>query len=225
MMLSLPTKMHNIPIMVKTHDELRLLVAANVKRLRESRGLNQTQLANMINSYPSTINAIERGKKGLGKDLMIRICKALIVDTSEFNRPIDSFEPFPPPRGKIAVISMGKGGNGGHYEAPYPVGHGFDYIDRPSDLTDENAYAVKVVGDSMTPRYETGEIVVASPCQNVHSGDYVVAKLYTGEVMIKKIKFREGLIVLSSVNPAYEPWIYQPSEIIFFHKIVWKKEK
>lgn len=225
MVISQKKKKNKIGRMAKTHDEIRLLTAANLKRLREARGYSQTQLAEMINSYPSTLNAIEKGKKGLGKDLLVRLCQALHVDASEFTRPLDVFKHFPRPNGKIAVISMGKGGPEGYYEAPYPVGHGFDYIDRPHDVTDDHAYAVQVVGDSMVPRYEEGEIVVASPNKEVHNGDYVVVRLATGEVMIKRIKFRGGLIILSSVNPSVEAWVCKPEEVVFYHRIVWKKEK
>ena len=57
------------------------------------------------------------------------------------------------------------------------------------------------------------------------SGDYVVAELATGEIMVKKIKFREGMIILSSVNPSYDAWVFKPEEVISYYKIVWKKEK
>jgi len=224
-MIAKRPKTTKIGRMAKTYDEIRTLKAANLKRIRLAHKLTQTKLANLISTYPSTLNAIEKGNKGLGNDLLVRICQALQVDASEFTRPIDDLKPIPPPAGQIAVISMANGGPQGFYEDAYPAGHGFSYIERPYDVTDDNAYAVEVRGISMSPRYEDGEIVVASPQREVRNGDYVVVKLATGEVMIKKIKFREGLIILTSVNPTVDAWVCRPEEVLFYHKIVWHKEK
>lgn len=218
-------KKNKISFMAKTHEEIRQLKASNLKRIRESKGLSQTQLATVINTYPSTLNAIERGNKGLGSDLLVRICQALQVDASEFTRPIGNEKiEIPPPAGEIAVMSLDYNGQSGSCDGAYTAS-GFRYIKRPYDVTDENAYAVEVRGESMSPRYEPGEVVVVSPQHPVNAGDYVVAKLHNGEVMIKRITFRDNLIILGSVNPAVEPCIYAPDEVLFFHKIVWKKEK
>ena len=44
----------------------------------------------------------------------------------------------------------------------YPVGVADDYVRCP-DLHDPNAFAVRVIGDSMEPRFREGDIVVFSP--------------------------------------------------------------
>ena len=43
----------------------------------------------------------------------------------------------------------------------YPVGIADDYVRCP-DLHDANAFAVRVVGDSMEPRFHEGDIVIFS---------------------------------------------------------------
>jgi phage repressor protein C with HTH and peptisase S24 domain len=208
-----------------TKKDIALAMGANLSRVRKAHRLSQAQLAELINSTASYISQMEKGHCSISVDMMAKLCNSLKVEASEFTIQADNRRQIPPPAGEIAVISMGQGGPEGYYEDAYPVGHGFRYIKRPYDVTDENAYAVEVRGLSMSPRYEEGEIVVASPQKEVSSGDYAVIKLVTGEVMIKRIKFRDGLIILSSVNHAVEPWIYKPEEITFYHKIVWKKEK
>jgi len=52
----------------------------------------------------------------------------------------------------------------------YPVGIADDYIRCP-DVHDPNAFAVRVVGDSMEPKFCEGDIVIFSPATEVHSGD------------------------------------------------------
>jgi len=196
-------------------EDIKALMGKNLKRIRLAHGLKQNKLAEMINSDSSTLSSIETGKKGLGKDLQSRLCRALKIQASEFTRHLDDLPLGPLPPGKIAVISMGKEGNG----------HSLYYIDKPYDVNDENAYGLEVRGSGMNPRYEEGEIVIASPEKPVTNGDYVIVQLTSGERLVKKIKFREGLIILTSVNPAIEAWICRPEEILSYDKIVWKKEK
>ncbi len=52
----------------------------------------------------------------------------------------------------------------------YPVGIADDYVRGP-DIHDPNAFAVRVVGDSMEPKFAEGDIVIFSPAAEVRSGD------------------------------------------------------
>ena len=131
---------------------------------------------------------------------------------------------IPPATGYLPVVSLAKGGNKGFFEDAYPVGHGFMQIVRPHDITDSTAYAVMITGTSMSPMYEEGDIVVASPSHPVMNGKPVVAKLVTGEVMVKRYRARNGNIILESVNPEEKDIVLKPEDILFTHRIVWKKE-
>ena len=220
-----PNKIARVSRMETTQGEMRKVRGANLARLRKHQKLTLEKLAEMADTTAPTLSSIESGKKGLGPRLLVKLCNALKVKASEFDRAPYDVRQVPPPSGEIAVISMCQGGAEGHYEAPYPAGSGFRYIKRPYDVTDPGAYAVEVRGDSMSPRYEEGEMVIASPEKEVHGNDYVVVQLATGEIMIKRVKFREGLVILTSVNPSVEPWVYRPEDVIAIHKVVWKKEK
>jgi SOS-response transcriptional repressor LexA len=52
----------------------------------------------------------------------------------------------------------------------YPAGVADDYVRCP-DVHDPNAFAVRVVGDSMEPKFQEGNIVIFSPAAEVRSGD------------------------------------------------------
>ena len=225
MILDHARKTHMMPVMsnIDVKHELNVTLGRNLKRLRAEKGLTQEQLAELAETDKRYISAMENGR-GIGKELLLRLCDALGVSQQEFSRPFHDSHPVPPPSGEIAVISMANGGPSGFYEVPY-AGGGFRYIKRPYDVTDPGAYAVEIRGDSMTPRYEAGEMVIASPEKEVHGGDYVVVQMASGEMAIKKIKFHNGMIILSSVNPTVEAWVCKPEEIIAYHKVVWKKEK
>jgi SOS-response transcriptional repressor LexA len=53
-----------------------------------------------------------------------------------------------------------------------------DYLARPPSLADDpDAYAVEIVGESMSPRYEPGERAFVSPKATVRPGDDVIVQL------------------------------------------------
>jgi len=225
MLIEYPININKVRRMEITQTEMRKTIGTNLARLRKMKNLTLEGLAELASTTASCLSSIENGKKGLGPRLLVKLCNALKVDASEFTRVPHDIRKVLPPSGEIAVISMCEGGNSGFHESPYPNGGGFKYIKRPYDVIDPGAYAVEIRGNSMTPRYEEGEMVIASPEKEVHSGDYVVVQMVNGEIAIKRIKFHNGMVILSSVNPEVEAWICRPDEIVSYHKVVWKKEK
>jgi SOS-response transcriptional repressor LexA len=55
------------------------------------------------------------------------------------------------------------------------------------DTRDSNAFALRVVGNSMEPEFREGDIIIVSPAVEPVSGEYVVAK-YRGRVTFKKLR-------------------------------------
>lgn len=96
---------------------------------------------------------------------------------------------------------------------------------RPFDVRDPLAFAVEIVGDSMAPRYEEGDVVVCSPEKRWRSGDYCVVVTEDGEALVKKINDQDGQLILSSLAPGYDPIMLPKAKVRAVHKIVWKKER
>ena len=73
----------------------------------------------------------------------------------------------------------------------YPVGIADDYVRCPN-LHDPNAFAVRVVGDSMEPKFIEGDIVVFSPAAEVYSGDDCFVRFATPhETTFKRVYFQK----------------------------------
>lgn len=109
------------------------------------------------------------------------------------------------PLRRIPVVGEVKGGEHGYLEEhQYPVGQGDGYIDYPSG--DPNAYALRVRGDSMHPRYRAGEFVVIEPSIEPQDGDDVVVTCRDGRKMLKQLNWRrDGELQLLSINNGYMP--------------------
>jgi len=127
---------------------------------------------------------------------------------------------------RIPVISGVEGGTDCSicWEDAYPLGQGYDTVECPPDLSDDRAYALRVHGDSMYPKYSEGTIVYVSPSIEIVSGNCVVVKLKNDGVMVKKVKLQGDTVLLESFNQAYETLILHRNEIEFMSKVTHTKE-
>lgn len=64
--------------------QTRLLVAANLKRLREARGFTQEALALEAAVDRTMVGRLERGERSVSTDLLDRLSRVLRVETVEF---------------------------------------------------------------------------------------------------------------------------------------------
>lgn len=119
----------------------------------------------------------------------------------------------------LPLVGEVKGGDDGYLEEfQYPVGHGEGLIEYPT--SDPNAYALRVRGDSMHPRYRAGEFVVVEPNIEWQEGDDVVVAFTNGRKMLKQINWRrDGEVQLLSINNGYAPLTLPLSDIEFIQLV------
>lgn len=108
----------------------------------------------------------------------------------------------------------------------YPAGVADDYVRCP-DLHDTNAFAVRVVGDSMEPKFNEGDIVVFSPAAEVHSGDDCFIRFaMPHETAFKRVFFEpDDKVRLQPRNDKYPPMIVDGKRIDGLYRAIIKYEK
>ena len=108
----------------------------------------------------------------------------------------------------------------------YPVGIADDYVRCP-DLHDPNAFAVRVIGDSMEPRYREGDIVIFSPAVEVQNGDDCFIRFtMPHETTFKRVFFeKEDKIRLQPRNERYSPTIIDGHRIDGIYRAVIRYER
>jgi repressor LexA len=100
----------------------------------------------------------------------------------------------------------------------YPVRMADEYVRCP-DLRDADAFACRVVGDSMLPDYREGDIVVFSPAKAVKDGADCFARIEPDhESTFKRVFFETGaggeeLIRLKPLNPAYPERVLEREQV------------
>ena len=108
----------------------------------------------------------------------------------------------------------------------YPVGVAEDYVRCP-DLHDPNAFAVRVVGDSMEPRFHQGDIVVFSPAAEVRNGDDCFIRFtMPHETTFKRVFFdAEDKIRLQPRNEQYSPTVVDSDRIDGIYRAIIRYER
>ncbi|HGX9686626.1 TPA: helix-turn-helix transcriptional regulator [Escherichia coli] len=185
-----------------------------------------SELARRIEREPSYVSRMlypegKSGKKRIADDMMELIEKS-------FNLP----------RGWMDMLADGKAGATDHLEFAGNVRAGFvpvigeavlgvdgsvDMIEFRSGWLsiysgDNDAYGLKVKGDSMWPRIQSGEYVVIEPNTPVHPGDEVFVRTKDGHNMIKIMnKTRGGDYQFSSINSDHRPITLPVEEVDKMH--------
>ena len=108
----------------------------------------------------------------------------------------------------------------------YPVGYADDYVRCP-DIHDPNAFAVRVIGDSMEPKFREGDIVIFSPKTDVQNGDDCFVRLgQPHETTFKRVFFEaDNRVRLQPRNQNYAPTIVDGDRITGMYKAVIRYEK
>lgn len=97
-----------------------------------------------------------------------------------------------------------------------------DHITIQPDFKEEKSilYAIKVADESMNPRYEKDDIIIAKQCENYITGQYVAVVNENRNILIGKLLIENDLIILQSLNLNYAPIILNNHTCRFIGKIV-----
>ena len=181
-------------------------VGQRLKAAREKAGISQRELAR---------------RTGLSQQLISKLENGLIESTTEVfafagslginPRWLATGQGVPEPKtgedpgivAHVPLVSWVAAGSWREVADPYPVGEGEKLIP-VTQKVGPNAYALRVQGDSMEPRFPNGSIIVVDPAVEPHSGSYVVVRLDDAELAtFKQLAINGGEHYLKPLNPAY----------------------
>ena len=134
-------------------------------------------------------------------------------ERDKFNRNVE-----PATLGKlmnIPLLTWVQAGDMTEYDDRYPYpGCSDEYIS--TDLTGEHIFALRVKGESMSPKFLDGDIVIVNPDAQVDNGDYVIVKdVVNSETMLKQLKkYSNDLLVLHPLNPSFSDVEFDKNYVI-----------
>lgn len=208
----------------------------NLRTWRHVQGLSQRQAADILRCERSYLSQLENGRKP-GKGVLIRFLR----EWELFRRRQDQVLPSVSGAGSSGPLGTGRveigPPEGGVHRIPLLTwDHAGELGDvrqvsayasetLPSDQLDEQAFAVRMRGDAMEPRFEDGDLMVVSPGIAPTNGDIVLGNLKEQGVCCKimHVQHDKNQITLTCYNPAYPPmlharedfnWIYPVTQVV-----------
>jgi phage repressor protein C with HTH and peptisase S24 domain/DNA-binding XRE family transcriptional regulator len=111
----------------------------------------------------------------------------------------------------------------------YPRGVADDYIGCP-DVHDKDAFAARVHGDSMTPKYREGDIVIFSPAAAPRNGDDCFIRFDDGQTTFKRVFFEadekgRSALRLQPRNEKYRAQIVASEQVTGVWKAMFKYQR
>lgn len=123
----------------------------------------------------------------------------------------------------VPVVGQCPGGDPAMYtNGEYPVGFAEKYIPVPAEIVQEHpgAFAVRIIGDSMAPRYNDGSLVLSAPDAPAEDGRPAIVCLQDGTLTCKILRTSNDQVVLDPENRAHKPLIIRREEIAWAYRVI-----
>lgn len=198
-------------------------VGARLKQARELRHITLEEAGKKVDVHKSTVLRWENGETEKIKLPIIETLASYYnvnpVWLMGYDVPMENTEDMLKKIGAIPLSEiettkipvLGKVKAGYNYLAQENI---IDYIAFNIDGADkENYYALYVIGDSMEPLFDDGDIVIVHKQNDFNNGDNCVILINGDEATIKKVYKGTTGIKLQAVNPYYPPRIFTEEEI------------
>ena len=182
-----------------------------IKTLRMQRKMSQETLAKLTGySDRSTIAKIEKGKIDLSENKIKIFAQALGTTPAYLMGWIEEDNNKETNALKIPVL--------GNVAAGIPISAVediLDYEEVPSSWQSQGEFfALRIKGDSMEPRMESGDVVIVKQQSDANSGDTVIALVNGDDATCKRLEKTDNGIMLVSTNTKYPPMFYSKEDIV-----------
>jgi phage repressor protein C with HTH and peptisase S24 domain len=201
-----------------------------IDTIAERYGYSASGLAKKSGLDPTSFNPSKRnGPDGRPRwptmESISRLLQASGATVDEFAELLTSKKGQPPKRKQIPLLGFARAGKGGFFDdSGFPAGSGWDEIDVPG-VTDQNAYALEITGDSMMPIYREGDTIIVSPAATIRKGDRVVVRTADGQVMAKIMQRQTSkTLELASFNPNHATKVMDMKDVDWIARIMWASQ-
>ncbi len=201
-----------------------------IDTIAERYGYSASGLAKKSGLDPTSFNPSKRnGPDGRPRwptmESVSRLLQASGATVDEFAELLTGKKGHPPKMKQIPLLGFARAGKGGFFDdSGFPAGNGWDEIDVPG-VTDQNAYALEITGDSMMPIYREGDTIIVSPAATVRKGDRVVVRTTDGQVMAKIMQRQTSkTLELASFNPNHATKVMDMKDVDWIARIMWASQ-
>lgn len=186
-----------------------------LKQLRNEKKINQRELANFLKVAPSTISMYESGQREPNFEVLESLADFFNVDLNyllgKSNKTTKlMIENEQKPQG-LQIPVLGTVAAGIPISAVEDI---LDYEEVPQSWESQGEFfGLRIKGDSMEPRMESGDVVIVKQQSDANSGDTVIVLVNGDDATCKRLQKTDNGIMLVSTNPKYPPMFYSDEDI------------
>jgi phage repressor protein C with HTH and peptisase S24 domain len=108
-------------------------------------------------------------------------------------------------------------------EAGHPAGKAWAESDPPG-ISDPDAFALKITGNTLAPAYRAGDVVVLSPEAEIRRGDRVIVKTRNGEILAKELVRQSAQKVELKAIGSGPSRILAKSDVLWMARVQWVRQ-
>lgn len=173
----------------------------SLRRIRESRGMNQEDFGALLGTTKQVISRYERCERSPKISLVSKYADILGVSINELNgtkeqAPKNVIEISELNKYRVPLIGSVAAGAPILAEEDYSI-----YVDCPCKAD----YALRISGDSMNPNFLDGDTVFIRAQENIDYDGQVLVVLLDDSATLKHVYRQNNGLLLVSDNPSYQP--------------------
>ena len=182
------------------------MIGDNIRRLRLERRYSQEQLARKLNVTQGSVSQWEKGRTTPDTPILFQLAKL-------FDVSLDALMDETPRRDVDGLIAIRRQsvpilGTIACGERIEPDTNPEGFADLPEGVRAD--FALRCEGDSMTPTFLDGDLVLIRHQPEVEPGQIAAVDI-DGETTLKHVYFREDGLTLTADNPKYPP-VFVPAD-------------
>ena len=191
-------------------------ISSRIQQALDIRGLKQTDLVERTKISKGSLSSYVSGRYAPKQNNIYLLAKALNVNVEwlmgadvpmAYFKEVRSVEHNPAVR--IPVL--------GRVAAGIPINaveETIDWEEIPAEMVGSDEYfGLRIKGDSMSPRIMDGDTVIVRRQDDADTGDIVIAIVNGDDGVCKKLRKTDSGIMLISLNPAYDPMVFNHADI------------
>ena len=178
----------------------------------EMRDIKQSDLVQRTGIDKGSLSAYMNGRYMPNAEKISKIANALSVSVNYLLGKDDNPQPVSPVISGRPVLMLGK------VAAGIPIAAQQDIIGTVYTEKDGELYALRIKGDSMSPRIMDGDTVLVHPQTSAEDGDLVILMI-GDDVTCKVLKQNAFGVTLVPFNAAYAPFVFTAAQVDDLHII------
>ncbi|HEX9215195.1 MAG TPA: helix-turn-helix transcriptional regulator [Bradyrhizobium sp.] len=206
-----------------SHDQIWVAL----DRLAERAGLSPSGLAKRAGLDPTTFNKSKRVTSD-GRERWPStesIAKALAAAESSMETFVRLIGDGAGDGRSVPLLGFALAGASGAFdESGFPSGKGWTEVALPT-AEDSHTFALEISGDTLSPAYRDGDVILVSPGTPVRKGDRVVVKTKAGEVTVATLKrLTAKAMELQSLDATQAERTMAVGDVAWIARIVWASQ-